>query len=274
MATEPQARTIGREQREGPKRLLEAIREGEPAVDTVLQLLQQSVDVETKDDHGTRALAIAAGLGLNQIVQILLRFKAKIHINGEKTKAPLVAASSNGHINIVKLFKEGGIDEWERCQSLLEAIRNGHLPVVKELLILPKDFNYEKHDGSGIGYLAVAAEGGHFDIVSFLLSKGASQLSLKSRWTSPIHMAAEEGHLSIARLLVEQGGVDRADLTGLNANGCTPLILACFQNKSEVARYLASKMDKLDVDIRADDHFSALSWAIYRANTPLVHKLL
>lgn len=271
-----QPRAIGSEQsgEDGGKRLLEAIRQGEQALSTVLQLLQNGVDVETKDENGNRVLAIAAGLGLSEIVEILLRFHAQIHIQGERLKAPLVAAATHGHLQVVRLFKEHGIDEWERRQSLLEAVRNGHLPVV-ELLVVPRDINYERNDGSGIGYLAAAVETGQLAVVAFLLSKGASQFSLKHRWTSPLHIAAEKGYTEIVRLLVKPGANQQgADLAALDTNGCTPLVLACFRNNSEVAQYLASRMDKTDLDTRSDNSLSALLWAIFIANTPLVHKLL
>ncbi len=91
----------------------EAIHQGERVLDTVLELLKNGIDVETKDDSGTRALTVASGLGNSQVVQTLLRYQAKIHIPGERIKAPLVAAASHGHINIVKLFKELGIEDWE-----------------------------------------------------------------------------------------------------------------------------------------------------------------
>ncbi|PMD42147.1 ankyrin, partial [Hyaloscypha variabilis F] len=186
-------------------------------------------------------------------------------------KAPLVAAASHGHVTVVKLFKELGIDGWERRQSLLEAVQNGHLPVVAELLVTPRDLSYEKPDGSGIGYLGSAAQNGHLDIVIFLLSKGASQFSLKPRWTSPLHQAAEEGHTAVARALVKHNA---ASLTARNTDGCTPLLVACFRNKAGVAEYLASKMEKDDLDIRADNRFSALFWAVRNDNVRLVHKLL
>lgn len=270
---EPQARAPPSEEKnEGKgKLLLEAIHQGEHGLDTVIELLKNGIEVETKDDSGTRALTVASGLGYSQIVQTLLHYRAKIHIPGERMKAPLVAAASHGRINVVKLFNELGIDDWERRQSLLEAVQNGHLPVVAELLVTPKDLSYEKPDGSGIGYLGSAAQSGHLDVVAFLLSKGASQFSLKPRWTSPLHLAAEEGHTAIAKALVKH---DAASLTARNTDGCTPLVVACFRNKPGVAEYLASKMENDDLDIRADNGFSALFWAVRNDNARLVHKLL
>ncbi len=154
---------------------------------------------------------------------------------------------------------------------MLEAVQNGHLPVVVELLVTPKDLSYEKADGSGIGYLGSAAQSGHLDVVAFLLSKGASQFSLKPRWTSPLHLAAEGGHTAVAKALVKH---DAASLTAPNTDGCTPLVVACFRNKSGVAEYLASKMEQDDLDIRADNRFSVLFWAVRNGNARLVHKLL
>jgi len=67
--------------------LLDAIRKQN--IDEVLRLLQNGVDVDTKDENGNRALSIAAGIGSCEIVQTLLRFDAKIHVDGEKREAPL-----------------------------------------------------------------------------------------------------------------------------------------------------------------------------------------
>jgi ankyrin repeat protein/tetratricopeptide (TPR) repeat protein len=248
--------------------LLDAIRKQN--IDEVLRLLQNGVDVDTKDENENRALSIAAGIGSCEIVQTLLRFDAKIHVDGEKREAPLVAAALHSHLDVVRLLKDRGMDEWERRQALLDAVRNGHLPIVEELWVVPRDLNWEQSGGSGINYLSVAAESGHHETAAFLLSQGASQLSLKTRWTSPLHKAAAKGYTSIARLLVDHG----ADLLALNPRGFTPLLVACFDNQTEVAGYLASKMDSFDLDIRGDSHIAAIHFAIFKGNAPLVHKLL
>jgi ankyrin repeat protein len=238
--------------------------------ETLLALLLQGADVETRDKNGIRALSIAAGLGTIEIVHTLLSFNAQVYVDGENRNSPLNAAARRGHLPIVQKFKSKGLDEGDRSQALLDAIRQGHLPVVEELLVLPHDLAYEQSDRSGINFLANAADNGQLAITSFLLSKGASQLSLKRHWTSPLHLAAAKGYTDVAKELVEYG----ADLTALNGRGLTPLLVACFNNKSELAQFLVSKMSSDDLDIRHNDGISALLYGIRHVDARLVHRLL
>ncbi|TRM57323.1 ankyrin repeat-containing domain protein, partial [Schizophyllum amplum] len=63
---------------------------------------------------------------------------------------------------------------------------------------------------------------------------------------TPLHRAAEDGHLELARLLVDHG----ADIEAQEEEGRTPLHLTAEGGHCEVARFLIDK--GADVDSR--DH--------------------
>jgi ankyrin repeat protein len=104
---------------DGGKQLQNAIRNQDHR--KVIEFLQNDVDIEAKDENRRSAFSIAAGLGLAQIVETLLLFKAKIHLDGEIREALFVTAAPYGHIMIVRTFKNHELDEWDRWQDLQEA---------------------------------------------------------------------------------------------------------------------------------------------------------
>lgn len=63
-----------------------------------------------------------------------------------------------------------------------------------------------------------ACRGGHKEIVSLLLEKGADVNRQNSWYETPLHIASTEGHLEVVRLLLKRG----ADVEGL----CETLIKA------------------------------------------------
>ena len=59
---------------------------------------------------------------------------------------------------------------------------------------------------------------------------------------SPLHCAAQEGHLEVVKLLARNG----ANIHLANNYGATPLHIAIFNSRSEVVDYLVNKGAKLE----------------------------
>ncbi|XP_024083009.1 ankyrin repeat and SAM domain-containing protein 1A-like isoform X3 [Cimex lectularius] len=101
-------------------------------------------------------------------------------------------------------------------QELLEAARNGNLPVVEKILgqrakrsgplaSLRRGPGANVQDGSGYSALHHAALNGHQEIVELLLTYEASPNIVDDKGCSPLHLAAWTGNVNIVRLLLCHG---------------------------------------------------------------------
>ena len=83
--------------------------------------------------------------------------------------------------------------------------------------------------------LHAACEGGEVGLVRYLLGFGVFDVEEDSGCHSPLQYACEEGHLDVARVLVEEAGAD-VDVEGNDAFG--PLYWACSGGNIGIVRML------------------------------------
>src|SRR5204862_7478861 len=81
-----------------------------------------------------------------------------------------------------------------------------------------------------------------------------------SGWLTPLMLAAREGHLGVARLLVGAG----ADINAAAGDGKTALAIAIFNGNYELASVLVD--NKADVNPADQQRFTPLFWAVDRRN--------
>lgn len=87
----------------------------------------------------------------------------------------------------------------------------------------------------GLTPLMCAARCGYSRIVRVLLNKGATMSPVDNHGFSALHMAAQEGHLAVTKMLVKAA----ADLDAkITTAGRTPLHLAAQEGHSEVVGVL------------------------------------
>ncbi|XP_069972992.1 putative ankyrin-containing lipoprotein Lxx09580 [Penaeus vannamei] len=125
--------------------------------------------------------------------------------------------------------------------SLQSAAGDGDLAGV--IAALAAGANIDGFEGERTA-LTAAAEGGHYDVVEYLLDEGASiDLREKSKFTA-LMLAAQGGHLDVVRLLVERG----ADVTATKTQTNDALHYAIQGAHLDVACYLAALVDISGVD--------------------------
>ena len=95
--------------------------------------------------------------------------------------------------------------------------------------------------------LHIACQYGQLSIVQYLISKGASPISINSNHETPLHIAALFCKLDIVQYLIEHVGVD-SNIRGWK--GRTPLHCACSNDHFTIVQYL---VEKAHVDINAVD---------------------
>ena len=89
-------------------------------------------------------------------------------------------------------------------------------------------------DSSGSTPLHVAASNGHAEVVALLLEKGADPNAQNRLEVTPLHMAAKNGHLPVVEMLVAHG----ADVNARQCANQTALHLANWKRHRRVVKFL------------------------------------
>lgn len=150
---------------------------------------------------------------------------------------PLHDAARDGDVEKVSGLIDEGVamdilgDHGET--PLILAILGGQPAVVG--LLIEKGAGIRARNSGGFTALHAAAYVGDVDTAGKLLGKGASINDRENKaGVTPLSVAAEEGHVGMARILVEHG----ADLEAGERNGYTPLSRALWRDQKEVVSLL------------------------------------
>ncbi|MCJ1385017.1 hypothetical protein MMC17_008135 [Xylographa soralifera] len=180
---------------EGRKPLILAVQN---RCETMKHLIQDTADIEAKDEFGGTLLTSAIENGSEKICQILLDKGAKvgyhyilpyslddytIEHNGEDLYMLNSENRDSSGIHLswsidLDLFSHGGVTHHYYRTPLSRASERGCARTVKVLLKHP-DIDVNVEDGDGRTPLWWATEEGHDTVVRLLLKKGAALLKLK-----------------------------------------------------------------------------------------------
>lgn len=134
---------------------------------------------------------------------------------------------------------------------------------------MPQD-HVNQLDNQGFSAMHWAAKRGDIDIIQTLFDAGA-KLDIPAAFVTqmlPIHWAASEGKIAVIKFLLEH----RQNVNSLDANGCSPLLIAVQYGQTNTAIYLVKNgADITHKDVNGD---TALHWASYKGYQELVGVLL
>lgn len=191
-------------------------------------------------------LCHAASHGYVDVIRCLVQdLGADVNEEQPNGMLPLLAAAKREELDVMRCLKELGADVNQMGEGefaftpLYAAAYIGSLPGVQCLVDeLGADLNRGRHNGSTP--LHVAARHGHVSVVRFLGRLGADANQANDEDSVPLSVAAEGGHLSVVKCLHEEFdvGVDQA-----RRGGFTPLMDAAYGSKAEVIKYLAKRAD-------------------------------
>jgi ankyrin repeat protein len=197
--------------------------------------------INAKDNLGWTALHKAAFNGHLNIVQYLVSKGADLNTENKSGKTALNYAVEKDYLEIVKYFIEAqGLDvnaknslDWTPLQS---AAFHGRFNIVQYLI--SKGANLNTENKAGKTALNYAVEKAYLEIVKYFIEVQDLDVNTKNSlaWT-PLHQAAFNGRLNISRYLVRQG----ADLESQSNLVDSPLHLAIWNHYSEIIEYLESK---------------------------------
>jgi len=122
------------------------------------------------------------------------------------------------------------------CAEIHDAALKGDLALVKELLAKdPSLVNVKGRNEKAP--LHWAAQGGHLEVVKYLITKGGAVNELNIQKETPLVYAAEGGHLKVAELLIAKG----ASLNLKTTLDAAPIHYALWSGRTELFKLLLKK---------------------------------
>ncbi|MDX2359785.1 MAG: ankyrin repeat domain-containing protein [Crocinitomicaceae bacterium] len=234
-----------------------------------LDMLKLLIDYGANDDEG---MAIAAKNRNVEMVKYLIE-------NEFKFEDAVIYAAENNHFRMVRLLVEAG-SEVEMTQKRKKgmfssyyvtpiefAVKNGN----KEMVHFFVDYGlplssaaHECFDLSQIDILKSLIDRSNAietmleqayihenrPIIDYLITKGADLKILGGNDNTMLHISAEQSNLKLARLCIEEHGLD---VNASNADGETPLMLAIKANNLELTRYLVDQGAEINTENNAGE---------------------
>ncbi|XP_077473529.1 uncharacterized protein ankrd50l [Stigmatopora argus] len=213
--------------------------------------------------------------GYGEVARLLLEHGANPGHRDRDRMTPLLLAAHEGHDDIVELLLDAGADVDEtaggrgaRVTPLLAAAAMGHVQTVTRLLFWGA--LADAVDDEGRTALGLAAARGSAGAVRVLLERGLDENHKDDLGWTPLHAAAHEGHRAVCAALTEPGSAARVGET--DAEGRTALMLAAREGHLGAARLLLDR--RSPVDHRSHDGRSALSAALLEDRGEVAQLLL
>ena len=175
-------------------------------IDTVKKLIERGADVNASNDKGSSPLYWAVRYGFPELTEVLLQANANVHQQRKLgLMTPIVLAAALGYDDIVKILIKYNADPAIQIRGgttpLHHASAQGHLSVVQTLL--DNEVDIDVTDANGDTPLIHAARGNHADVVTLLVENGADMERKNKENKSAWNFAVENETDSLLFSLVD-----------------------------------------------------------------------
>lgn len=158
------------------------------------------------------------------------------------------------------------MNAYEGATSIEAAfVRLGDTDQVKFFLKKGGDVDSQIQGGRGNILFLEASSYGQTDIVNVLIQAGANVEFQDNDGCSPLHVASQNGHTEIAKLLIEASAINVESLTN---EGLTPLHVASQNGHIEIVKLLLKA--KANIGIQDSLHWTPLYTATANGHTEIV----
>uniref|UniRef100_A0A914GWL2 Ion transport domain-containing protein n=1 Tax=Globodera rostochiensis TaxID=31243 RepID=A0A914GWL2_GLORO len=238
-----------------------AAMKGSLAVVKELMMIDKAmvIHAKTKTLEAT-TLHMAAGGGHAKIVKILLENGANPEDENANGMTPLSLAAWNGHSGILPCFER---KYWRRCSKKTGlnafhiAAYKGHSDFINEMIKCvpasvrsePPMFNHlvMKEFATEYGFtpLHLAAQAGHDTLVRMLLNQGVQvDAATTTMNVIALHLAAQQGHIAVVGMLLSRSTQQQH---AKDWRGRTPLHLASVNGKKDMVSLLIAQGSNINV---------------------------
>ena len=235
-------------------------------------LVDDEIDIDTRDDAGKTALHWAAEDGLLDAVLMLTEHGANINTKDKSGDTPLHLASRRFQNRaVVAALLNRGASVFIRNVSQQTALHSAVTTVGDcdiMTLLIENRIEVDAQDLWGETALYLASQNGLDNAVRLLIAKRASVDTPTVRKLTALHIASERGQLEVVRSLVQHTkAIDAQD------NQCfTPMMIATDNNHPKVVSCLLD--GGAFVDAMEEDDWTALHFASRKGMTKIITILL
>jgi ankyrin repeat protein len=229
-------------------------------VDIVETLLAHHADPNRVADNGDTPIIVAARRGNLAVITALAKNGADIDGVGEDGATPLAIAVGRADTRLFDLLVSLGANPdasvARRDTALIKSVRLKDRYFFDRLMVLGADPNACGYRGNTA--LMAAFRAGHLQMAEDLIAAGARVTDRNDSGLSALMFAvwAVDTTPDVVRLLLAKG----ADINERARNGITPLMMAAYTNKTDVAKFLIAR--GANVDLVTDGGYSALLFAL------------
>ncbi|XP_046548455.1 ankyrin-3-like [Haliotis rubra] len=227
-------------------------------------LMQNIVDINSKDDEEMTPVMLAAYHGKREVFGILVKQGADLSVVDEDGDNILHVACRGGNVKIVNyilmqnIVDINSIDDKEMTPVMLAAF-HGKREVFDILVIKGADLSVVDRDGDNI--LHVACRGGNVKIVNYILMQNIVDINSKyDEEMTPVDSsdAAYHGKREVFDILVIKG----ADLSVVDKDGDNILHVACRGGNVKIVNYILMQ-NIVDINSKDDEEMTPVMLAAY-----------
>ncbi|XP_067685531.1 serine/threonine-protein phosphatase 6 regulatory ankyrin repeat subunit A-like [Haliotis asinina] len=236
-------------------------------------LIQNIVDINSKDDKGMTAVLVAAFLGNREVLDFLVRQGVDMLVADNDGQNILHLACQKGNVEMVKYIltkKRLGINTkgfWG-MPPVLQSAYYGKKEVFDVLVKQGADLSVVDEYGDNI--LHCACHGGSVEIANHILMQNIVDINSKGdEGMTPVLVAASEGEREVFDFLVTQG----ADLLVTDEDGQTILHHACHGGNMEIVNYIRIQ-NIVDINSKDDEGMTAVLVAASLGNREVLDFLV
>ncbi len=237
------------------------------SIDCMKLLLQKKANPNLKNKFGQTPLMLCTHD--TDKMKLLLHYGADINAKAiSGNTALLIACAESGQYQTVKWLMDHGADplakRWSAETSLMRAAQLGDTNTIH--LLLSKGLDINAHPW-GFTPLMYAARNANWPVVFSLLKNGADANIADNLNQSVLLWAAELNNMEAVKVLLKKTkNVNTID----SLAGMTPLMWATY-NEHDNPQIIQALLDNgADINIKAKDGSTALTWALKKGNTATV----
>ncbi|XP_066998472.2 ankyrin repeat domain-containing protein 16 [Anabrus simplex] len=183
---------------------------GKPAVNTIKVLLKSGANIKLSNKDGWTPLHIAVREGDTEVISLLISKEADVSAVTKNGRTLLHIAALNSQVKAVELLVNNyhiSVNDKDMCgiTPLLDAAIGGCEQIAR--LLINKGACVNQVDAMGLSCLHLAAESGHDSMVKFLIQECGMNVNLQAEGTAvtPLHCASRANQKATAKILLDLG---------------------------------------------------------------------